>query len=52
VLTIQKQARIIDKNPELQGMINDLRKAKIKGSWNANKKHDKIQHLENFLNSK
>ncbi len=43
---------IIDKNPELQGMINDLRKAKIKGSWNANKKHDKVIHLEDFLKSK
>ncbi len=40
---------IIDKNPELQGMINDLRKAKIKGSWDTARKHDKIIHLEDFL---
>ena len=40
---------IIDNNPELQGMINDLRKAKVKGSWDALNKHDKIIHLEDFL---
>ncbi len=40
---------VIDKNPELQGMINDLRKAKIKGSWDSAKRHDKIIHLEDFL---
>ena len=40
---------IIDKNPELQGMINDLRKAKLKVSWDAAKKHDKVIHLEDFL---
>lgn len=43
---------IIDNNPELQGMINDLRKAKVKGSWDALKKHDKIIHLEDFLKPK
>ncbi|MBW2044657.1 MAG: PAC2 family protein [Deltaproteobacteria bacterium] len=43
---------IIEKNPELQKMINDLRKAKIKGSWEAAKKHEKVIHLEDFLNSK
>jgi hypothetical protein len=43
---------VIDKNPELQGMIKDLRKAKIKGSWNTAKKHDKIIHLEDFLKPK
>ena len=43
---------IIDKNPELQGMINDLRKAKIKGSWDSAKRHDKIIHLEDFLEPK
>ena len=41
---------IIDNNPELQGMINDLRKAKIKGSWNAARKSDKVIHLEDFMN--
>jgi len=40
---------IIDKNPELQGMINDLRKAKIRGSWSAAKKNDKVIHLEDFM---
>ncbi len=40
---------IIDKNPELQGMINDLRKAKVKGSWEDARKHDKVIHLEDFL---
>jgi proteasome assembly chaperone (PAC2) family protein len=43
---------IIDNNPELQGMINDLRKAKVKGSWDALNKHDKIIHLEDFLKPK
>jgi proteasome assembly chaperone (PAC2) family protein len=40
---------IIDKNPDLQGMINDLRKAKIKGSLNSARKHNKVIHLEDFL---
>ncbi|MGD2125659.1 MAG: PAC2 family protein [Desulfobacteraceae bacterium] len=43
---------IIDKNPELQGMIQDLRRAKVKGSWESAKKHDKIIHLEDFLKPK
>ena len=43
---------IIDKNPELQGMINDLRKAKVKGSWDLARKHDKVIHLEDFLKPK
>lgn len=43
---------IIDKNPELQGMINDLRKAKVKGSWDMARKHDKVIHLEDFLKTK
>lgn len=43
---------IIDKNPELQTMINDLRKSKIKGSWDETKKGDKIIHLEDFLKPK
>ena len=40
---------IIDKNPELQGMINDLRRAKVKGSWDTVKKDEKIIHLKDFL---
>ena len=40
---------VIDNSPELQGMINDLRKAKIKGSWDSARKHDKVIHLEDFL---
>lgn len=43
---------IINKNPELQGMINDLRKAKVKGSWDMARKHDKVIHLEDFLKTK
>ena len=41
---------IIDKNPELQGMIHDLRKAKIKGSWDTARKSDNVIHLEDFMN--
>lgn len=43
---------IIDKNPELQTMINDLRKSKIKVSWDEAKKGDKVIHLEDFLKPK
>jgi len=43
---------IIDKNPELQTMINDLRKSKIKGSWEEAKRGDKIIHLEDFFKPK
>ncbi|MFC1867945.1 PAC2 family protein [Thermodesulfobacteriota bacterium] len=43
---------IIDKNPELQGMINDLRKAKLRGSWDIANKQNKIIQLEDFLKSK
>lgn len=43
---------IVDKNPELQGMINDLRKAKIKGSLDSAKKHNKVIHLEDFFKSR
>jgi proteasome assembly chaperone (PAC2) family protein len=43
---------IIEKNPELQTMINDLRKSKIKGSWEEAKRGDKIIHLEDFLKPK
>lgn len=48
--TLAKEIQgIIDKSPELQGMINDLRKAKIKGSWDAARKGDKVIHLEDFI---
>ncbi len=40
---------IIENNPELQTMISDLRKAKVKGSWGEAKKHDKVIHLEDFM---
>jgi proteasome assembly chaperone (PAC2) family protein len=43
---------IIDKNPELQTMISDLRKSKIKGSWDEAKKGDKVIHLEDFFKPK
>lgn len=43
---------IIEKNPELQSMINDLRKSKIKGSWEEAKKSDKVIHLEEFFKPK
>jgi proteasome assembly chaperone (PAC2) family protein len=41
--------QIVDRNPELQVMINDLRKAKVKGSWGSAKRHDKVIQLEDFL---
>jgi len=50
-LSKQIQA-IIDKNPELQGMIRDLRKAKVSGLWEAQKTQKKIIQLEDFLKSK
>jgi predicted ATP-grasp superfamily ATP-dependent carboligase len=43
---------IIDKNPELQAMINDLRKSKVKGSWDEAKRGDKVIHLEDFFKPK
>lgn len=50
---ISKQIQgIIEKNPDLQSMINDLRKAKIKGSLDPTKKHDKVIHLEDFMRPK
>lgn len=50
---ISKQIQgIIEKNPDLQAMINDLRKAKIKGSLDPTKRHDKVIHLEDFIRPK
>jgi proteasome assembly chaperone (PAC2) family protein len=43
---------IIDRSPELQGMINDIRKAKLKGSWDMVRKDDKVIHLEDFFKPK
>ena len=43
---------IIDKNPELQGMIRDMRKAKVSGLWDMQKTQKKIIQLEDFLKSK
>jgi len=43
---------IIEKNPELQSMVNDLRKSKLKGSWDTARKEDKVIHLEDFLKPK
>jgi proteasome assembly chaperone (PAC2) family protein len=51
--TLTKEIQgIIDKNPELQDMINDLRKAKIKGKWCTARKGDKVIHLEDFIKPK
>jgi proteasome assembly chaperone (PAC2) family protein len=42
---------IVDKNPELQQTINEMRKTKMKGSWDmSNKRNDKIIRFEDFLN--
>jgi len=45
--------KLIEKNPELQTMINELRKAKVRGSWASMKgtvkKDDKVIYLEDFL---
>lgn len=40
---------IIDKNPELQDMVSNLRKAKVKGSREAATRHDNVIRLEDFL---
>ncbi|MBN2125463.1 MAG: PAC2 family protein [Deltaproteobacteria bacterium] len=43
---------LIDKSPELQTMIDDLRKAKRKSSLDPAKKGDKVIHLEDFQKPK
>lgn len=47
---------LIDKTPELQGVINELRKAKVRGSWasmkGSTKRDEKIIQLEDFLKPK
>ena len=43
----------IEKNPELQAMISEIRKAKVQGSWESMKgsveKSQKVIRLEDFL---
>jgi proteasome assembly chaperone (PAC2) family protein len=47
---------LIEKNPELQTIINELRKAKVRGSWasmkESEKKGEKIIQLKDFLEPK
>jgi len=47
---------LIEKNPELQDMINELRKAKIRGSWASMKesehKDGKVIQIADFLKPK
>ncbi|MBW1799741.1 MAG: PAC2 family protein [Deltaproteobacteria bacterium] len=50
---ISKQIQsIIEKSPELQKMIDDLRKEKIRGSWADARKQEKVIHLEDFLKTR
>ena len=45
---------LTEKNPELQVMINELRKAKVRGSWanlkESTKKNNKVISIKDFLN--
>ena len=47
---------LINENPELNAMVNGLRKAKVRGSWvnmrDAEKKNGKIIQLKDFLEPK
>jgi proteasome assembly chaperone (PAC2) family protein len=47
---------LLDKNPELQSMIHEIRKAKVRGSWEhvreGIKKDDKVIYLTDFLKPK
>ena len=47
---------LLEKNPELQAMIQEIRKAKVRGSWEhvkeGVKKDDKIIYLTDFLKPK
>jgi len=51
-LNLQIQG-LIEKNPELQAMISEIRKAKVQGSWESMKgsveKSQKVIRLEDFL---
>jgi len=43
---------LIEQNPELNNMINELRKAKVRGSWASMRESaakDKVIHLDDFL---
>ncbi len=44
---------LIDKNPDLQEVVDELRKAKVRGSWATIKesaqKNEKVIHLKDFL---
>jgi hypothetical protein len=54
-LNLQIQG-LIEKNPELHTLINELRKAKVRGSWASKKeserKNEKIIQLKDFLEPK
>jgi proteasome assembly chaperone (PAC2) family protein len=47
---------LVEKSPELQTMINELRKAKVRGSWesikDSDKKGEKVINLRDFLEPK
>ena len=43
---------IIDKNPELQDMIHDIRKTKVRGAWDLVKRHNNIIQIEDFIKPK
>jgi proteasome assembly chaperone (PAC2) family protein len=47
---------LLEKNPELQSMIHEIRKAKVRGSWEhvreGVKKDDKVIYLTDFLKPK
>lgn len=43
---------LIDKNPELRGMIDDIRKEKTVGTWSERKRNDKVIKMEDFFKSK
>lgn len=51
---LNKQIKdLMEKNPELHAMIDDIRKAKVRGSWasmkKSGKKDEKVIHLKDFL---
>lgn len=54
-LNIQIQ-EVIEKDPKLQAMISELRKAKLRGSFESmpasNQRSDKIINLQDFLDPK
>jgi proteasome assembly chaperone (PAC2) family protein len=50
---LSKQIQVIvDKNPELQDVIEELKKAKLKGSWDLTRRDEKVIHLKDFLETK